>query len=193
MKMRKKIFLMLLIMLLAMSLMGAGCSEEQKEESSEKEERVFQIQRMVDISLEDETIQLPYKVLTHAKSTDAFNNPISVYVSSGETAKINFSFTSEEGETLKSVKDGMVIETNETMPGAENVNVVGDIATFQLQLTPQSELSTVVYELVMEKEKKEEKKPCNRFIAFRMSPKEEQELQFLQEETTEEPIPEPTK
>lgn len=160
-KMRKLCVLLVVSMLTMICV--TGCSWSKKDKAEEKQ--VFQIQRLEGISLEDASQQLPCKVQTYSKSTDAFNNPTTVYYEQGiEFATINFSFTSEEGEILKSVKDGMVIETNETMSGVKEVNAVGDIATFKLEIEPQGELTTIIYEFAMDEESD------NRFLALRILP-----------------------
>ncbi len=155
-----------------------GCSLPWAKKDETQEERVFQIQRLEGITLGGTEQQLPCEVQTYSKSTDAFNNPTTVYVQHVEAATINFSFTSEEGESLKAVKDGRIIETNETMLGVESVNVVGEIVTFKLEIIPQDELTTIVYEFEMEEESD------NRFLALRMLPQETEVQTEMQEVVT---------
>lgn len=158
----RKLTMLLMVMLVMLSLTGClGDKEEEKE--------VFTLQKMESFSVEKEKI--PCQVPMYEKGTAAFNKPIELYQEpNAQNATINFSYTGKDGELIAKVKDGIVIETNENMPGVEKTNIVGDISTFQLQITPQTESVTVLYELEIKEGKKGK---TSRFIAFRIVPKME--------------------
>jgi len=155
-----KVRMMLFICFIVVAM--TGCDSMTAQEKNEA--TIFQIQRLEGAVLEGE-MKMPTKVKTYDKSTDAFNEAIDVIVQS-ETAivTINFSCTDESGGNVKTV-DGMVIETNETIPNV-SVNSIGEIAIFQLQITPppQGEMMNIIYEFKMDG-----KKANSRFLAIRMS------------------------
>lgn len=161
MKVRK---LTMLLMVVVVMLSLTGCFGDDKDEKE-----VFTLQKMEGFSMEEGKI--PCRILMYEKSTEAFNKPIVIYQEVNvQNPTINFSFTGEDGEVIVKVKDGIIIETNEKIPGVEKANIVGDISTFQLQMTPQSDTATILYELELKKGKK---KTESRYIAFQVWPKAE--------------------
>lgn len=160
----RKIFMLLIVLCLSL----VGCRKETAKQ--EEEQRIFQIQREEGIFIDGGTT-FPFEIRTQGKATKAFNEPLTVQINE-EQATINFSFTNEEKEVLKAVKDGVVIETGETMPGVPEVSNVGDIATFRLQITKPTDIVTILYEFEIEKPTEDKKgmKSANRFLALRVEP-----------------------
>lgn len=117
-----------------------------KAESTE----VLQIQNIEKITLEEENSKLPYEIKMYDTATEAYNNPVVIVKENKNGGSISFSFTSES-ENIDFV-EGIVIEYNDifvqsVFNSSGEVECVGEIETFSLDLPLAEGVSTVVYEI----------------------------------------------
>lgn len=160
----KRRIMLLVVLTLIMGLVGCGETTETKQPEATKTEQpktaVLQIQRMKNCCLKEEG-DLPYEIPMYEKSTDAYNNPVTIKVA--DEATITMSFTSEEHE-LAYVGIGLIIEKDcETNQYWEWPNEVGEISTVELNIDTQEEACTVIYPLHLDY-------GTYWYIAFRIEP-----------------------
>lgn len=162
--------------------------EEAEKDEAEKDEmekdNVLQILRLENLiwPIEQEEEALPYKIKLYSKSEEAVDNAVplnevvrsEVNIGKAEYRRINCSFISES-DTIIELTRGLILEKN--MWGSyEDINsdlrTTGNITTFQLNISPQYEPVTVLYELEF---LKKDNDSYTRFIAFRLEPQSTEE------------------
>lgn len=142
-----------------------------------EEKDVLQIQSLEETRL-DKRPKLPYEIKLYEKSTEAYNNPVTIYVREDhdEERYISFSFTSERF-SVSAVKGGVIIESNKSIYGTDNINYAGDIQTFSVEIPNDiKEISTIIYPICFynmdydQKKDDEDEKHMRGYIAFRITP-----------------------
>lgn len=157
---RNRMLLVVLVLSMTMAMCLTGCGEEVN--------GVLQIQKVKNISFDGDT-KLPYEIKYYGNATDAYNNPLPIYVKDTNSGRyIHFSFTDERFSVDEVVK-GVIIEADEDAYGTDAINQVGNIQTFCLFISSNlEEITTVVYEIDFYDS--DEKKYKSSYMAFRVIP-----------------------
>ncbi len=151
-KRNRKVFLVVLVLSLLMSLTGCGDT---------KTENQYQIRRLKGIQLES---KLPCNVVMYEDASAAYENAMNIKQQK-EGGTILLSCISDENFVLKYIRTGVIVEENCQCDSDFNIEMVGNIRTVELMLPMLEESATVVYELENALSKGE-----NKFIAFYITP-----------------------
>ena len=120
--------------------------EEIQEEAKAEKREVIELQSFESVELDSGIT----KIELREKSTDAFENPLTIYKEKDVRAKLNFSYISSEEETyIKNIAQGRILESTLAATGLGDVSYIGDIATFSLKISDvcKEESYHIIYEV----------------------------------------------